>query len=149
MLAGWIAIALSLAAPAQSRPADWYHVDSASDRSSTSFIDLASLKTNAGGTTEATMFSVLAEADEGTVAFRFVVEFDCVGKKNRLLTGEAFDTKHQGGGAEDMGGDWDSVDKGSQGETILNFVCSKGASQADKKSLGAALPWSEAEQRLH
>lgn len=138
MLSVFAALALSLAAPAPA--SDWYYVDADKQGANITFIDMASIHTNAGGNTEAAMFSVLAADSEGAAAYRFVVEFQCAANKSRLMTGEMFDGALKSDGPADMGADWEGTDPGSQGETILKFVCTKGAGRPDSKSLGDALP---------
>ena len=138
MLSHLAALALSFAAPALA--SDWYYVDSDKNGANITFIDKASIHTNAAGNTEAAMFSVLAKDEEGAAAYRFVVEFKCAEAKSRLVTGEMFDAALKSDGAADMGADWEGTDPGSQGETILKFVCTKGTGRADSVSLGDALP---------
>jgi len=131
------AVALgAVAAPAS----DWRYVDADARGANISFIDKDSIRTNTAGNIEAAMFSVLAQDDDGTAAFRFIVEFQCATGKSRLLTGEMFDAALKSSGPADMGADWEGNDPGTQGETILKFACSKGASMADGTSLGAELP---------
>ena len=138
MFSQMAALALSLGAFA---PADdWYYVDADARGSNITFIDKTSIRTNAAGNTEAAMFSVLAKDTEGAAAYRFIVEFKCTEAKSRLVTGEMFDAALESDGAADMGAEWDGTDPGTQGETILKFVCSKGASVPASKSLGDALP---------
>lgn len=139
MLSQFAAIALSLAAIA-APGSDWYYVDADANGSNITFIDKASIRANEAGNTEAVMFSVLAQDDEGTAAYRFLVEFQCGAAKSRLVTGEMFDSALKSDGAADMGAEWEGTDPGTQGETILKFVCSKGSSQPGSTSLGDALP---------
>jgi len=134
------AIALSLAAFAPAPAQDWYYVDSDTGHANISFIDKASIRTNAGGNAEAAMFSVLAADEDGAAAFRFVIEVQCAAGKSRLMTGETFDSALKSSGADAMDSEWESVDPGTQGESIQKFVCSKGASMPESKSLGSALP---------
>lgn len=133
--------ALTLALGAASAPAasDWRFADSSANGTNISFIDVDSIRVNAGGNTEAMIFSVLAKDDEGAVAFRFHVEFQCATGKSRLMTGEMFDSSLKSDGAEDMAGEWEGNAPGTQGDTLLKFVCSKGAT-GDGKSLGSELP---------
>jgi len=138
MLSHFAALALSLAAPAGMD--DWYYVDADAGGANITFIDKASIRTNAAGNTEAAMFSVLATDEEGAAAYRFVVEYACATKRSRLLTGEMFDAALKSDGIEDMGADWEANDPGSQGDTIVAFVCTKGAGRSDSVSLGNALP---------
>lgn len=139
MLSYFAAIALSLT-NAAAADSDWYYVDADSKGSNITFIDKGSIRTNAGGFTEAAMFSVLAQDEEGISAYRFIVEFDCPANRSHLMTGEMFDSALKSDGPSDMGVEWEGTDPGTQGETILKFVCSKGASAPDSKSLGAAFP---------
>ncbi|RYD48519.1 MAG: hypothetical protein EOP60_15550, partial [Sphingomonadales bacterium] len=84
MLSHFAALALSLAAPA---PADdWYYVDADSKGANITFIDLTSIRINAGGNTEAVMFSALATDVEGAAAYRFTVEFNCTANKSRPVS---------------------------------------------------------------
>lgn len=138
---GWKMVSLAVAALAQGAPSDWYHVDSASDHTSASFIDKANIRTNSAGNLEASMFSLLGKPDDGAFAYRFVVEFDCKEQRSRLLRVESFDVTHQSQGDEAIPDEWSIAAKGTQGGTIMAFVCSRGGSQPDKKSLGSALPW--------
>lgn len=139
MFSSLAAIALSLAAAA-APGSDWFYVDADSKGSNITFIDKASIRTNPAGNTEAALFSVLAKDVEGASAYRFIVEFQCSAAKSRLMTGEMFDATLKSDGAADMGADWEGTDPGTQGETILKFVCTKGASQSASQSLGDALP---------
>ncbi|MES2987393.1 MAG: hypothetical protein V4808_05780 [Pseudomonadota bacterium] len=131
-----MALATSAPAPAS----DWYYVDADSKGTNITFIDKSSIRTNSAGNTEAAMFSVLAADDQGTSAYRFIVEFQCEAAKSRLMTGEMFDPALKSDGPADMGADWEGTAAGSQGDTILQFVCTKGASRPDSNSLGDALP---------
>ena len=137
---GWVIAALVAAMPVQNT-SDWYHVDSASDHANASFIDKANIRTNSAGNLEASMFSLLGKPDDGAAAYRFVVEFNCKAQQSRLLRVETFDANHQSQGDEAVPAEWSISAKGTQGSAILAFVCSRGGSQPDKKSLGSALPW--------
>jgi hypothetical protein len=138
---GWMTATLAAALLAQAAPSDWYHVDSAHDHANASFIDKANIHANASGNLEASLFSLLATPDEGVSAYRFTVEFDCKAQRSRLIGAESFDARHQSDGGEAVPGEWGISAKDTQGGTIAAFVCSRGASQPDKKSLGSALPW--------
>jgi hypothetical protein len=138
---GWMTVTFAAAALAQAAPSDWYHVDSAQDHANASFIDKASIRANAAGNLEASMFSLLATPDQGVTAYRFTVEFNCKAQQSRLTRAESFDAKHQSDGGEAVPSEWSIAAKDTQGGTITAFVCSRGASQPDKKSLGSALPW--------
>jgi hypothetical protein len=135
------AVLVLLAAAMPAHATDWYYVDSADDGSNISFIDKDSIVANAQGNLTATMYSVLAQEEEGTVAFRFGVEIECRTLKSRLVTAESFDTTLASQGVSDMGGDWTPTEKGTQGETVVEFVCSKGAAYPSSKSLGSATPF--------
>jgi hypothetical protein len=144
-LAG-LGILLAAASPAQA--SDWRYVDSATDLANISFIDKDSIRANADGNLIGAMFSVMAQVEDGTSAYRFTIEVDCAGKRSRLLTGEMFDTVHKSQGESNIGGEWEGVDPGSQGQTIIDFICSKGASRAQEPSAGAALPFAKAAEML-
>lgn len=140
MFSQFAALALSLAAAAPAPASDWYYVDADAKGTNITFIDKGSIRANAAGNTEAALFSVLAKDEDGAAAYRFVVEFQCAAAKSRLMTGEMFDAALKSDGAGDMGAEWEATDPGSQGETILKFVCTNGASATVDKSLGDALP---------
>ncbi len=137
---GWMIAAFVALAPVQNA-SDWYHVDSASDRGNATFIDKANIRTNAAGNLEASMFALLAKPDEGIAAYRFIVEFKCKDLQSRMIRAEAFDVNHKSDGGEAVASEWGIASKDTQGSTITAYVCSRGASQPDKKSLGSALPW--------
>jgi hypothetical protein len=129
---------LAAAMPAQA--SNWYYVDSASDQANITFIDKDSIKED-GGNLTAFMFSLLDQAEDGAAAYRFMVTFDCRGGRSRLLTGEMYDTARKPHGAEDMGADWETNAPGTQGSTIQNFVCSRGAKAAATDVAGSELPF--------
>ena len=141
MLLKSAAAVLLFAAAAPAHASDWYYVDSADDGSNISFIDKDSIVANAQGNLTATMYSVLAREEEGTVAFRFGLEVECKTLKSRLVTAESFDAALASQGVSDMGGEWAPTTKGTQGETVVEFVCSKGAAYPGSKSLGSAIPF--------
>ncbi|MDG2534549.1 hypothetical protein P6144_12885 [Sphingomonas sp. HITSZ_GF] len=138
---GWIVVALAAVSPVQAAPSDWFHVDTASDHANASFIDRANIVPNKAGNLEASMFSLMAQVTDGDAAYRFTVEFDCKGQSSRLIRAEAFDGDRRSKGVEDIKTEWAVAAKGTQGGTILGYVCSRGGSLPDKKSLGSALPW--------
>jgi hypothetical protein len=135
-----VVVLLAAAVPAQAT--DWYYVDSADDASNISFIDKDSIAATAQGALKATMYSVLAQEEDGAVAYRFAIEVKCGTRESRLMSAESFDPALASQGVSDMGGEWSPTDKGTQGETILNFVCSRGASSPGSKPLGSAYPFS-------
>jgi hypothetical protein len=139
-LADFAAILLAASAAPDAPPA-WFHVDSAADHANANFIDKASIHPIAGGLVEATMFTLLAQPDDGTGAYRFRIAFDCASGRSRLVAAESYDATRKGDGMTDITTDWRQNEKGTQGDTVLRFVCSNGQSQPKKQSLGAALPW--------
>jgi len=144
-LAG-LGILLAAASPAQAT--DWRYVDSATNLDNISFIDKDSIHANAGGNLVGAMFSVMARVEDGASAYRFTIEVDCAAKKSRLLTGEMFDAAHKSQGESNIGAEWEAVDPGSQGQTITDFICSKGASRAQEPSAGADYPFAKAAEML-
>jgi hypothetical protein len=144
-LAG-LGILLAAASPAQAT--DWRYVDSATDLTNISFIDKDSIHANADGNMVAAMFSAMVKVEDGASAYRFTLEVDCAGKRSRLLTGEMFDAGHQSQGEANIGAAWEAVDPGSQGQTITDFICSKGASRAQEPSAGADYPFAKAAELL-
>jgi hypothetical protein len=136
-----------LAAAAPAHATAWYYVDSAKDLSNISFIDKDSVTTNADGNNEAMMYSVLAEVEDNAVAYRFKVEANCTNKTSRLISAEIFDPGLKSTGATEMMGDWEGSDPGTQGQTIIDFICSKGAT-ATGAALGSALPFDKGRTML-
>lgn len=147
MFLKFAALAAVLAAAAPAAASDWYYVDSANDYANISFIDKDGIKTNADGTLTGSMYSVLAEEDDGAVAFLFTIEANCAAKKTRMTHAEMFDPKLVSSGRLETGGDWESNDPGTQGETIMNFICAKGAN-ATKPSVGSAMPFEKGRAML-
>jgi hypothetical protein len=130
---------LGLSAPAYA--ADWYYVDASTQHTDASFIDMDSVVEDAAGKTRAAMFSVLAQVEEGAIAYRFIIELDCKANTSRLRSGEGFGPDKASLGVDEIPGDWEPTAPGSQGATISKFVCTRGASNPASKSLGAAFPF--------
>lgn len=133
------AASLGLAAPASA--ADWFYVDASKEHSNASFIDKDSITVDSAGKTKAAMFSVMAEPDEGAIAYRFTLELDCAANTSRLVTGEGFGLNRASMGVDQINGGWEPVEQGTQGDTISRFICSGGKSNPASKSLGSALPF--------
>lgn len=133
------ALLLIVAAPASA--ADWIYADSAADGANISFIDKDAIVPGEAGILRAPMFSLLAEEEEGASAYRFLVEADCTKKLTRLTTAEMFDIEHVSKGVETIASEWEAPASETQGETVLNFICTKGASAKGNPSMGSALPF--------
>ena len=140
-------LVLLLAAASPAHASDWFYVDSSKDLSNISFVDKDSIRQNADGNSVASMYSVLAEEEDGAVAYRFTIEVECRSRKSHLVAAEIFDPKLVSGGITDMNGDWEPVDPGTQGDTITAFICSKGAN-ATVASAGSALPFDKGRAML-
>jgi hypothetical protein len=135
------AAVLAMAIPAPAWAADWYYIDSADDGTNISFIDKDSLAAN-GDLVRASMFSLLAEPDEeGGIAFRFTIDFDCKARTSRLISAEIYDEDRKGGGEFTVEAEAKPIEPDTQGDKIGAFVCSGGKVTADTLSAGKALPF--------
>lgn len=133
----WLAMAATPAAAS-----DWYFIDMSSDNSNISFVDKDSIRDNGGGRTVGAIFSLLDAADEdGLIAYRFTVEFDCPAMRSRMLMFEAFKPDRSSLGEEVVPDDWKPVSPDTQGGRFAHFICSKGTDGARAKSAGSALPF--------
>lgn len=147
-VAGLGALALIAAAtPAQA--SDWYFIDMADNGANVSFVDKDSIQTNGDGNLVASIFSLLAAPDsEGSLAFRFTVEFDCAKQRSRFLMVEPFDTDRKSDGELADPGDWKATAPDTQGSRFAGFVCSKGSSGAREASAGSELPFDRGQALL-
>lgn len=130
------AVLLVAAVPAQAT--DWYYVDSDANFANISFVDKDSIRADADGNLNASMYSVLAQPEEGVAAYLFSLAVDCKGNRSRLLTGEPFDGAQKSMGSEKIDTPWEAIGQSSQGATIAGFICNRGNGS---KSLGASLPF--------
>ncbi|WP_366810978.1 surface-adhesin E family protein [Sphingomonas sp.] len=139
-------MAVMLAGASPALAADWYYVDEAQDGTSVTYVDKDSIKADNDGYLGATMFSMLAEAEDGTKAYRFTLVVDCAGKRSKLTGGEAFGENQVSAGYNSIPAEWQATDPGSQGDTITGFICAGGKTGA--ASAGAALPFDAAAKKL-
>lgn len=130
------AVLLVAALPAQA--ADWYYVDSEVNLANISFVDKDSIRADAEGNLNASMYSVLAQPEDGVAAYLFSIAVDCKGNRSRLLTGELFDDAQKSMGSERIDAPWEPIGANSQGATIAGFVCNRGNGTP---SVGSALPF--------
>lgn len=134
------------AAPAQA--SDWYYVDYSSDFASISFVDRDSIKGGENGSMTGWMYAVLPVAEQGDASYRFTVEIDCVQHRQRLKAVVAYDEAQHAGPDVPIDKAWSDLIPGSQGESIANFICSKGTTAPAKDAAGSALPFQKGRQML-
>lgn len=130
------AVLMLAALPAQA--SDWYYVDSDLNLANISFVDKDSIRADAEGNFNASMYSVLAQPEDGVAAYLFAVAVDCKGNRSRLLTGEPFNSAQKSMGSEKIDAPWEPIGANSQGATIAGFICNRGNGTS---SLGAGLPF--------
>jgi hypothetical protein len=121
--------------------ADWYYVTNATDYANISFIDKDGIREDDAGITHASMFSLLAVAeDDGVIAYRFELQVKCRSRESRLVAATTYDGTRTSRGEEAMTTDWDATEAGTQGETVTDYICSKGKSGTAASS-GKQLPF--------
>ena len=137
---GIAAILMAFSTPAYA--ADWYYVSNATDFANISFIDKDSIRDGEPGITRASMFSLLAEPEDGdAMAYRFEIEVNCRSKESRLVSAEVFDSARKPRGEQPMVTDWSPLEAGTQGEAVTDFICSKGKTGGTAPSAGKQLPF--------
>ena len=133
--------ALLMAVSTPAYASDWYFVSAAKDLANISFVDTDSIRDAGDGSTHASMFSLLAEPEDGVSAYRFEIAINCGKRESRLVSAETYDTAHQPMGEEAMEDDWKPIAASSQGAPVADFICGKGTPGADNASAGHALPF--------
>lgn len=133
--------ALLMAVSTPAYASDWYFVSAANDRANISFVDKDSIRDTGDGSMHASMFALLAEPNDGVLAYRFEIEINCGKRQSRLVSAETYDEAHQPMGEDAMNDDWKPIAAKSQGAPVADFICGKGKPGADNPPAGSALPF--------
>ena len=114
------AIALIASAPAG---AGWLKMGEVAD--AVLFVDPATLRKEGAYSRVSTLDDLKVAGPGGEISLTFVREFDCRGRRVRVIDAEAYSGPMATGrilGSE-SGGRWNDVVPGTTGEDILKFVC--------------------------
>jgi hypothetical protein len=141
---------LMMAASAPAFAADWRLVNTDDKDERVTFVDLDGIRPVGDAIRTASTYEVTREADEEGIAAQTVdLRIDCADRRMRVLHLILFDEANRQVEEVSIDRPWvGPFDEDSQGQGIVDFVCSDGASQPNAESWGSERPFHRARREL-
>lgn len=141
---------IMLAASAPALATDWRLVVTDEERSVATFVDLDSIRSAEEMIRTVSTYNVNVETDRDGIAAETVdLRIDCADRRLSIYRMTFHDEEDRPIGTRDMSRPWvGPFEEDSQGRSIVDFVCSDGATDPLSESWGAERPFREARQRM-